>query len=258
MHEEYVRHGLPPEKVRYLSYYAHSSSPHYREAQVEAPRPEPSTDAATKSEADGRRKPHAHLLFAGRMETLKGGHLFIESLREVRARLSSPVLVTFAGDGRERARWERLAAEVMRGTDGINVEFTGWVRREQMEELYKECDLLVFPSVWPEPFGLAGPEAGLHGIPVAAFNVGGVPEWLVDGVNGYLAPGDPPTAHGLAEAIIKCLHDEDAHRALRRGAVKTAQQFSLDNHLNGLTKVFDEVAGGTSGRAGELACAAQM
>jgi glycosyltransferase involved in cell wall biosynthesis len=117
-----------------------------------------------------------------------------------------------------------------------------------MEDLYRECDLLVFPSVWPEPFGLAGPEAGMHGVPVAAFNVGGVPEWLIDGVNGYLAPGDPPTARGLARAIIKCLRDDDTHRSLRRGAVKTARQFSLEIHLNSLTKVFDQIACGGASR----------
>jgi glycosyltransferase involved in cell wall biosynthesis len=251
MHEEYVRHGLPPEDVHYLSYYAHSSSAHYREPPAASPSAETPNGAAATYATGEPRKSHAHLLFAGRMETLKGGHLLIESLPEVKAKLSQPLRVTFAGDGPERTRWERLAAQAVRRADGIEVEFTGWVRREKLEDLYGECDLLVFPSVWPEPFGLAGPEAGLHGIPVAAFNVGGVPEWLVDGVNGYLAPGDPPTARGLAEAIVKCLRDEETHRALRRGAVKTAQQFSLDNHLNALTKVFELITCGAPLPAGE-------
>ena len=57
----------------------------------------------------------------------------------------------------------------------------------------KNMDLLVVPSVWPEPFGLVGPEAAHHGVPSAAFAVGGIPEWLVDGVSGHLAAGDRPT-----------------------------------------------------------------
>lgn len=237
MHDEYVAHGLSPERVHYLSYYAHSSSEHYREPPEKSPRPEP-FDGAASVEPRERKRPHLNLLFAGRMETLKGGSLFIESLREVRGELSSPLRVTFAGDGPERVRWERLASQVEQRTGGVEIEFTGWVRRERMEELYKECDLLVFPSVWPEPFGLAGPEAGLHGIPVAAFNVGGVPEWLADGVNGYTAPGDPPTAGGLARAIVKCLRDPEEHARLRRGAVSSARQFSLHNHLRALDGVF--------------------
>ena len=98
-------------------------------------------------------------------------------------------------------------------------------------DLLDEADLLVVPSVWPEPFGLVGPEAGLHGVPAAGFAVGGIPEWLQDGVNGCLAPGDPPTTAGLADAIVRCLADPDTHRRLRQEAVRCAQRFSMTRHL---------------------------
>jgi len=95
--------------------------------------------------------------------------------------------------------------------------------------------------LWPEPFGRVGPEAGLRGIPVAAFDVGGVSDWLVNGVNGYLASGDPPTADGLAVAIVKCLQDLNVYRELRKGATTVAAQFSLEHHLNALNEVFHQV-----------------
>jgi glycosyltransferase involved in cell wall biosynthesis len=78
-------------------------------------------------------------------------------------------------------------------------------------------------------------------VPVAAFNVGGVTDWLIDGVNGHLAPGDPPTASGLSQAIIKCLQDPAAYNRLRRGAVQIAQQFNLKNHLAALTGIFEKI-----------------
>ena len=74
--------------------------------------------------------------------------------------------------------------------------------------------MLVVPSLWPEPFGLVGLEAARHRLPVAAFAVGGIPDWLRPGVNGYLAPGDPPTPGGLADAIIACLKDPETHARL--------------------------------------------
>jgi glycosyltransferase involved in cell wall biosynthesis len=127
----------------------------------------------------------------------------------------------------------------------VRVEFAGWVSRARLDELYAESDLLVFPSLWPEPFGLAGPEAGLRGVPVAAFDVGGVSEWLVEGVNGHLAPGDPPTADGLARAVVQCLRDPAAHERLRRGAFETAQRFGLQNHLHALLDLFEHAAAHT-------------
>ena len=74
------------------------------------------------------------------------------------------------------------------------IEFVGWVNAQQADVLLTDCDVLVLPSLWPEPFGLVGSEAARHGVPVVAFAVGGITEWLTDGVNGYLAPGDPPSA----------------------------------------------------------------
>ena len=56
-------------------------------------------------------------------------------------------------------------------------------------------DLLVVPSVWPEPFGSVGPAAAQHGIPAAAFAVGGIPQWLHEGVNGHLADGNTRRLH---------------------------------------------------------------
>src|SRR5205085_9652124 len=105
----------------------------------------------------------------------------------------------------------------------------------------RETDLVVFPSAWPEPFGLVGPEAGHLGIPVAGFAVGGVPGWLVDGVNGYLAPADPPSAAGLAVAITSCLCDAATYQRLRRGAVEMAGRFSRGNHLEELLAVFESL-----------------
>ena len=52
----------------------------------------------------------------------------------------------------------------------------------------KASRLLVVPSVWPEPFGSVGMAAARCGVPAAAFAVGGIPQWLHDGVNGHLAP----------------------------------------------------------------------
>ena len=101
----------------------------------------------------------------------------------------------------------------------------------------------MMPSLWPEPFGRVGLESGSRGLPVAAFAVGGIPDWLHDGVNGYMAVGDPATAIGLADAIVKCLRSPAEHARLRRGAIAIAARFNLHNHMAQLYDLFDQVAG---------------
>jgi glycosyltransferase involved in cell wall biosynthesis len=81
-------------------------------------------------------------------------------------------------------------------------------------------------------------------VPAAAFDVGGISQWLEEGVTGHLAPGDPPTPSGLALAIAKCLADPEHHNELRNGARKMADRFTMERHLPPLIESLERVAAG--------------
>ena len=202
-----------------------------------------------KSNEDESNEDQWRLLFAGRMTKLKGGAVLLDAIPAAAAALGRPVRVTFAGEGPAREDWEAQARVLEAHNPNVRIEFVGWLDADALDALAKRIHLLVMPSLWPEPFGLVGPEFGLKGIPAAAFAVGGVPEWLTDGINGYLAPNDPPTAHGLAAAITRCLYDSDAYTRLCRGAVALAQRFSLARHLETLIAIFAEATGSAGGDA---------
>jgi glycosyltransferase involved in cell wall biosynthesis len=142
------------------------------------------------------------------------------------------------GDGPERPPIEAAARRLEQRLPGIAVHFREWQTRAALEELFQFCDLLALPSLWPEPFGRIGLEACSKGIPAVAFRVGGISEWLYDGVNGYLAPGDPPSAEGLADAIVKCLGDQVTYRRLRAGALESSRHYSATQHVASLLEVF--------------------
>jgi glycosyltransferase involved in cell wall biosynthesis len=163
------------------------------------------------------------LLFCGRMMRLKGGHLLLDAIPEVERLLGLTVEVFFSGEGPERAAWQARGAKAI---------FTGWISQQALREL--NAGLLVMPSLWPEPFGLAGLELGL---PVAAFPVGGIPDWLYDGVNGHLAKS--LTAAGLAQSIASCIQDAAHFQRLQEGALQIAAEFSIERHLAALLPVFE-------------------
>jgi glycosyltransferase involved in cell wall biosynthesis len=172
------------------------------------------------------RRPNAkrnRILFCGRMMSLKGGGLLLDAIPEIERLLGGPVEVFFAGDGPERPTWEARRTKAY---------FTGWISQTDLRAL--ECGLLVMPSLWPEPFGLAGLELGL---PVAAFPSGGIPDWLHEGVNGHLARSR--TATGLAQAIVACIQDEFHFEQLQHGALRVAAEFNIERHLEILLPVFE-------------------
>jgi glycosyltransferase involved in cell wall biosynthesis len=187
----------------------------------------------------------ARLLFIGRMDDLKGGDLAIDALPEVASTLGRRVRMVFAGDGPARHNWEKAAAEVEFAHATVRITFTGWQTASDLTYLLDTSDLLVVPSLWPEPYGRVGLEAGRRGVPTAAFAVGGIPEWLIAGRNGALAPADPPTAHGLAQAIVECLSTVEKHANLRQGARAVAAQLEdAERHIEILLGILTRVARG--------------
>lgn len=227
MRREYLRLGFPPERVHCISYT------------VDRPQPERAAPARRPRAAGGP----SRLVFLGRMDPLKGGNYLIEALRLLAPTLDRPVEVTLAGDGPSRSSWERLARRVASKHPNLRIIFPGWLSTSQRAEVLNQADLFVMPSVWPEPFGRSGPEAGSQGVPAVAYAVGGITEWLRDGVNGFVAPGDPPTPAGLASALERFLRaPADVRARLRVGAVAEARRFAIEDHVAVLERIFATVA----------------
>ncbi len=181
------------------------------------------------------------LLFLARMDPLKGGGVMLEALPSVARAVARPLHVTLAGDGQARSALERQAAQVAADNPLLKFDFTGWLDEAQRGKIFRDCSLLIVPSLLPEPFGMVGLEAGMFGVPAVAFDVGGISDWLKDGVNGTLAPGNPPRAVGLSDAIVRCLGRQDLYENLRLGARDQAQQFSMKNHLALLLPILTRV-----------------
>jgi glycosyltransferase involved in cell wall biosynthesis len=212
MHREFETHGVVPEKL------------------VCAPLPNPEEPLPTRP---GDRIPRGDLLFIGRMTEIKGPAFALEAAQKASQQLGRRLRITFAGDGAERAKLASMARNL-----DIAVEFAGWVDDSRRRALIREADLLVVPSRWPEPFGLVGIEAGALGLPAAGFAVGGIPDWLIPGISGELAPGDPPTVDGLAAATVRALADPAHYNQLRIGAWTTARRFSMPAHLEKLEQTW--------------------
>src|SRR5688572_4024041 len=125
----------------------------------------------------------------------------------------------------------------------LRVEITSWLSSESAADALDCADLLVVPSLWPEPFGMVGVEAARRGVPSVAFAVGGIPEWLIDGATGTLVPARPPTAKAFAAAIASTLSNDGALRRMRAACPDAARRFDMGTHLQALDAVFAEVSG---------------
>lgn len=168
MREELVSVGVAPTRVRVVPPFVHGFD---HEAAPDGP---------------------PCVLFAGRLVAAKGVLEAVEAWR--RSGVDLPLVV--AGTGPLR---EDLVAQA-RAAAGPPIEVLGWVDRERLSSLYRRARVLVLPSRWQEPFGITGIEAFSFGVPVAAWDSGGVAEWH-PGI-GLVRWGDVGALAGaIAEAV---------------------------------------------------------
>jgi glycosyltransferase involved in cell wall biosynthesis len=121
-----------------------------------------------------------YLAFLGRICADKG----ILPAIEIARRAAMPLKVAAKIDPVDQEYFDQLVAPVL--AHSPHVEFIGEICDGQKSELLGGAKALLFPIIWPEPFGLVMIESMACGTPVIAFNSGSVPEILEDGLTGFV------------------------------------------------------------------------
>jgi glycosyltransferase involved in cell wall biosynthesis len=216
MRNELLRNGFAPERIE-----IHSPVPHVNK--------NPTVPSFNSRNL---------IVYAGQITRGKGVDVLLESL----ARVTSPFECMILGDGNHRATCERLSRKL--GLDG-RVHFKGYVPQSRIMEIYHDASLAVMSSVWPEPFGASGMEAMRCGLPVVAFDAGGIREWLLDGVNGYLAPWMDRDA--FAKKVDALLLDKELARRLGKNGQELAlERFDFDTYIDRLEKLLVRATSNTA------------
>lgn len=178
--------------------------------------------------------PRNLILYTGQIIRGKGVDVLLESL----AQITEPFECLIFGEGNHRRYCERLSRKLGLGE---RVRFKGFVPQHELLSYYREATVMVMSSVWPEPFGGAGLEALRYGLPVVAFDAGGIREWLTDGHNGFLVPWMDRTQ--FAARVQELLLDKTAARHLgENGRQMARQDHDLGKYLDGLEQTLGQVA----------------
>jgi glycogen(starch) synthase len=182
------------------------------------------------------------LLYVGRVDLRKGIGTALDAL----AQLPAEATLTIVGAGDPEAE---AALRAQAGRLGIagRVIRPGFIGRDELPAVYEQADVVVFPVVWDEPWGLVPLEAMALGRPVVATGRGGSGEYLRDGENALLFPAGDQAA--LAQAIERLADDPALRERLRAGGSATAPLHTEDV-FNAAVREEVERAAATGGRDG--------
>ncbi|MEI6350638.1 MAG: glycosyltransferase family 4 protein [Verrucomicrobiota bacterium] len=213
--ENLIRNGIEPSRIEHLPLYA----------------PEP--EEAKRPPLTSRRL----ILHPGGLVRHKGVWLLVRNIE----RLPDDVDILFAGGGGELQ--PALEEYVARQGLSERIRIMGEVSRLQWSQLFHQAALVVMPSLWNEPLGLAGVYAMAHGKAVVAFQNSGVNEWLENGRTGIAVEFGKRNA--FIEAVASLLKDrERLHRFGIQAREAWDARFRPEHHLANLRAYYARVAGG--------------
>lgn len=119
-----------------------------------------------------------------------------------------------------------------------NVELLGSMTQREVSEYIKRCSFLLLPSK-SEGLGMVLLESNACGKPVIATNVGGIPEIVKDGYNGYVI--DYGNVNKFKNRIIQLIENKKLRKKMGHNGLKLSKNFTWDKCANTVYKIYKDI-----------------
>ena len=172
------------------------------------------------------------IVFSGRVIPQKGVHILLEALSQMKCQNWRLYII-----GSKNAMYFRQLVKLTRKLDLVNkVIFYDHLPQEELYKIYKKTKVLAFPSISHETYGMSGAEAVAAGIPVVAFQIDGINEWLQDGVNGRIV--ERMNIDAYAAAMNEILTDDKVYNIYHKNAIKWRNMLDYQKQVSLLCDMY--------------------
>jgi glycosyltransferase involved in cell wall biosynthesis len=171
-------------------------------------------------------KPGDYVLYFGRLVKEKGLDVLLHALA------GTDIKLKIVGDGPEKDGLKTKSEKLK-----VNAEFVGHKLGKELHDLIRGAKFVVLPSIWYENYPVSLLEAGALGKAAVGTRLGGIPEIIEDGENGFLA--EPGNTNDLREKIQRLFGDDDlCLRMGRRAREMVIEKNSPEEHYKKLIEVY--------------------
>lgn len=167
-------------------------------------------------------EPEDYFIFAGKLTPAKNPLAAIKAAKRAKVKLK---LIGRISDEEYFEKKIKPALDKKR-------EYLGEVSRKKAIDLYSKAKSFLFPTSWPEPFGLVMIEAMACGTPIIAFNYGATSEIIKDGETGFIVKNEKQ----MAKAIDKI--NTISRKKCRRNV---EENFSIEKMIDGYEKIYQNL-----------------
>jgi glycosyltransferase involved in cell wall biosynthesis len=190
------------------------------------------------------------IAYAGLLMPYKGAHVLVTALAHLK-RAGIEFECTLAGDTTRPEYLESLRAIAQKYGFADQLNFPGFLGKRELAALFARSNVLVFPSVFEEPFGKTQIEAMAAGLLVVSSGSGGASEIIEDGKTGLLFKSSDP--RDLAEKLFSAHRNPRAAEQIALAGQARAFEFTTEASVDRLERVFGELLATARGTDRSLA-----
>jgi glycosyltransferase involved in cell wall biosynthesis len=168
------------------------------------------------------------LLYMGQITENKGVHIAVKAFKELQMPDATFHII---GGGSYLSQLKRMAE------DDKRIKIYGYVQDSALvNEIIERCSYSVFPSIWYENFPLVLNEVMAHGLPVIASKIGGVPEIIEHGYNGFLI--QPNNVNKLRSVLEFVMMNENLITKMSSNAIESSKRFSVERNVEQILEIY--------------------
>lgn len=173
------------------------------------------------------------ILYVGRLTKEKGVEYLLRSMPEVIS-VFPKIELKLVGDGSDKNYFIEMAKNL---NISKNVNFVGNVSSDEVKKYYKNSTIVIVPSIYPDNFPTVCIEAMSVGRPLIGSRIGGIPELIDNGDNGYLVR--PYSPESLAQKIMLLLLNKKLLNKFGSNARNKAEKkFDINEHIRKLENIY--------------------
>jgi glycogen(starch) synthase len=180
--------------------------------------------------SENRNDNHIRLLYSGQFGKHKGVHTALEALSYlIHHQGHRHITLSLVGSSPFPEYKAEIEQYIANHQLELYVKLIGKVPREALVDIYHSHDILIFPSIWPEPFSITILEAMASYLPIIGTTTGGSAEIFVHGENCLTF--SPENSIQLAERITQLMRDADLRRRISTNAFNTVREQFDTRHI---------------------------
>jgi glycosyltransferase involved in cell wall biosynthesis len=178
-------------------------------------------------------KQNNYLLYFGRLSEEKGVDVLIKAMLLINKNIKLKIV----GNGPEKENLKKITEKLKINNQ---IEFFGYKNQNELKEIIKNSLAVVTPSQWYENCPLSILEAFSFGKPVIASNLGGIPELIKNGGNGFLF--EPGNAKDLSEKINSLFENSERINSMGKFAQEQIEKkHNPEIHYQKLMEIYQKL-----------------